>query len=419
MRIGYIGLGKLGLPCALASESKGHTVFGIDPSQLTKEIIENKKLAYLEEGAQELLNKSNICLVSYEYIVKNADIIFVAVQTPHDPRFEGITPITDERCDFNYSFLCSAIDNLCIEIKKHDIIKTVVVISTVLPGTMKKYVRPILEKNNVEKKINLVYNPYFIAMGTTIENYLFPEFTLLGTDTNGTAEKVKNFYKTIHPKPVFTTTVENAELIKVTYNTFIGMKIAFANTVMEICHKIPNTDCDSIIDALSIADDRIISPKYLRGGMGDGGGCHPRDNIALSWLARELKLSHDFFNDIMISRQNQTKWLVDLIKEQMKGNNLPVYLLGIAYKPNTNISIGSPAKLLSFYLNEDNIIHKLFDPYVNKEEEPNEAAIYFVSTRHQFWKTFNFPLGSIVIDPFRYLEKNESIKNYIAIGGEK
>ena len=152
MRIGYIGLGKLGLPCALASESKGHTVFGIDPSQLTKEIIENKKLAYLEEGAQELLNKSNICLVSYEYIVKNADIIFVAVQTPHDPRFEGITPITDERCDFNYSFLCSAIDNLCIEIKKHDIIKTVVVISTVLPGTMKKYVRPILEKNNVEKK---------------------------------------------------------------------------------------------------------------------------------------------------------------------------------------------------------------------------------------------------------------------------
>ena len=153
--------------------------------------------------------------------------------------------------------------------------------------------------------------------------------------------------------------------------------------------------------------------------MGDGGGCHPRDNIALSWLARELKLSHDFFNDIMISRQNQTKWLVDLIKEQMKGNNLPVYLLGIAYKPNTNISIGSPAKLLSFYLNEDNIIHKLFDPYVNKEEEPNEAAIYFVSTRHQFWKTFNFPLGSIVIDPFRYLENNESIKNYIAIGGEK
>ena len=99
---------------------------------------------------------------------------------------------------------------------------------------------------------------------------------------------------------------ENAEAIKVAYNTYISMKIAYANTWMEICHKIPGTDVDQVTGALELATTRIMSPKYLTGGMGDGGGCHPRDNIALSWLARELDLSYDFFEHLMIARERQT-----------------------------------------------------------------------------------------------------------------
>ena len=417
MNIGFVGLGKLGLPCGLAIEQKGHIVFGIDPGPLTKQVIETRTLAYLEEGAQSALEASNIKLVDMSFVVREADLIFIAVQTPHDPRFEGVTPISNEREDFNYSYLCAAVESLCQEIQAQGIEKDIVVISTVLPGTMQKYIRPIIQRHNVEDKFHLVYNPFFIAMGTTMRDFLHPEFILMGADSEFTANKVKAFYASIHDKPVFQTTVENAELIKVIDNTFIGMKIAFANTVMEICHKTPGTDCDQVVNAISLATERLLSPKYLRGGMGDGGGCHPRDNIALSWLAKELNLSHDMFEDIMIAREDQTKWLTDLIVEHL---DLPLILMGWSFKPNTNIIVGSPARLLSYYLNERGIAHEVYDPIVCDtipgSLAKNEPALFFVSTQHDIWKTFEFPNGSTVIDPFRYLHGNKSITKYVPIG---
>lgn len=413
MKIGFLGLGKLGLPCSLAMEQKGHTVFGVDPSSLTKQVIENKKLTYLEEGAQAALDQSAIKLVDSAYLVQEADIIFVAVQTPHDPRYEGVSPIDENRADFDYSFLCNAISDLCKEIALHDKVKDVVIISTVLPGTMEKYIRPIIEP--VKEKFNLVYNPFFIAMGTTMRDFCHPEFILLGADCSVTAAKVKSLYATIHNKPIFETTIENAELAKVLYNTFIGMKIVFANTIMEICHHTPHTNCDEVVAALSLANERLLSPKYLKGGMGDGGGCHPRDNIALSWLARKLALSHDFFEDIMIAREDQTKWMAELIQKEMNG--LPIVLMGLSFKPNTNIVVGSPARLLSHYLTEMGLSHQVYDPVVDDTHVvPTEPALYFISTCHDVWKNHTFPAGSVVIDPFRYLQDNKSIEKYIPLG---
>ena len=127
-------------------------------------------------------------------------------------------------------------------------------------------------------------------MGTTIDDFLFSEIILFGVDDEKAAKKAESFYKTINKSPFFKTTIENAELIKVVYNTFISTKIAMMNTVMETCHHLPNTNIDDVTNALSKCTTRIISDKYLYGGMGDGGGCHPRDNIALSWLAQKMNL---------------------------------------------------------------------------------------------------------------------------------
>ena len=132
-------------------------------------------------------------------------------------------------------------------------------------------------------------------MGTTMQDFMFPEFVLFGVDDPEAAATAEKFYKTIHKSPIFTTTIENAELIKVTYNTYISTKIGFINTVMEMCHHLPNTNVDDVTNGLKLASKRIISDAYLTGGMGDGGGCHPRDNIALSWLAQKLNLSTDWF----------------------------------------------------------------------------------------------------------------------------
>jgi UDPglucose 6-dehydrogenase len=415
MNIGFIGLGKLGLPVALAIESKGHKVVGYDINENVKTYIENKKIPYQELYVDGLLQETNIEFLTTKDVIRNSDIIFVPVQTPHDPMFEGITRIPEERVDFNYDALVSAMKSISEEVDQQQEEKIVVIISTVLPGTIEKYIKPILSD-----KIKLCYNPFFIAMGTTIKDFLNPEFILLGVDDVDAAEKVENFYSTLHSKKVFRTAVKNAELIKVSYNTFIGMKIAFANTIMEISHKV-GANVDDVIDAISLADERLISPKYLRGGMGDGGGCHPRDNIAMSWIAKELNLSHDFFEDLMITREHQTEWLADLCVE----HNLPIVILGKSFKPETNITTGSPSILLFNILKErtdvniyDPIVDgtELFDSQTEKIRNSDEPTLYFIGTQHNIFKDFLFNKNSVVIDPFRYITENEHIlKNNIKL----
>jgi len=346
MNVGMIGLGKLGLPVALAIEAAGHNVFGYDASEKVMSILATRELPYREEGAQQLLRHSKIKTMTPPDIAKVCDLIFVAVQTPHQSEFEGTTRLPEERADFDYTHLVDAVESVGFQAKC-----PIVVISTVLPGTMNRLF-PFASAH-------LLYNPFFIAMGTTIPDFRDPEFVLIGTD-GAVPGPLIDFYKTIHERPAFVTTIKTAELTKVAYNTFIGLKIAFANTMMELCEK-TGADVDDLVDALSLADKRLLSPAYLRGGMGDGGGCHPRDNIALSWLAREHNLSYDLFSALMECREKQTEWLASLIPDG------DVELMGKAYKPGTNLTVGSPATLLGNILSENGVTFTHTDPYVEVE----------------------------------------------------
>jgi len=399
MNIGFVGLGKLGLPCALAVEAKGHKVFGYDINQKVKDILETKKLPYREIWAQEHLDKTNITFCSMEDVVTNTEIIFVPIQTPHSEKYEGITRIPEDRIDFDYTYLKNGIQNLSDEIDKQGNDKVVIIISTVLPGTVERELKPILSKH-----VKLCYNPFFIAMGTTMQDFLNPEFVLFGVDDHEAATTAKGFYSTIHNKPFYETSIKNAELIKVSYNTFIGMKIVFVNTLMEICHKMGG-DVDAVTDALKMATDRLISKKYLSGGMGDGGGCHPRDNIALSWLARKLDLSFDWFDNLMMAREKQTEWLADLIEE----HDLPKVILGKAFKEETNLTVGSPSILLKNILNERGHEVIMYDPHVDTEIPKWEKSVFFIGTKHNEFKNFKFPKGSIVLDPWRYIEDQDDV----------
>ena len=360
MRVGFVGLGKLGLPVALATEAAGHEVAGWDTNAGVRSILDSRipgpyhrKLPYREEGAQELLNETEIQIIPPAELAEWADLIFVAVQTPHQPEFEGTTRLTDERADFDYKHLYVAVESV------QDAECPIVVISTVLPGTVERFFG--------DGKDRLLYNPFFIAMGTTIPDFRDPEFVLVGTD-GAHPGPLREFYASIHDRPVFVTTIKTAELTKVAYNTFIGLKIAFANTMMELCEK-TGADVDDLVDALSMADRRLMSPAYLRGGMGDGGGCHPRDNIALSWLAREHNLSYDLFDALMVCRERQTEWLAQLIQDEqnLTSEYRPVEILGKAYKPETNLTVGSPATLLSNMLTERGVSHVHSDPYFEED----------------------------------------------------
>ena len=414
MNIGFIGLGKLGLPCALAVESRGHKVIGYDPSEQVKDILDTKELQYQEIWAQKHLDKSKIEIKSVEEVVGESEIIFVPIQTPHDPLYEGTTRLPDERVDFDYSYLKKGIKDLSEEIWHQQSKKVVIIISTVLPGTIRREIKPIIEINPYFK---LCYNPFFIAMGTTMRDFLKPEFILFGNDDDWALKKAKKFYKTITHAPVFETTIENAELIKVTYNTFISTKLAFTNTVMEMCHKLPNTNCDDVMNALAMGTDRILAESYWSGGMGDGGGCHPRDNIALSWLSRELDLSHDWFDNIMKQREKQTDWLANLVEEHCKDKK--ILILGKSFKSETNITTGSPSILLKNILEERGHKVSMWDPYVDTHKLliGKEPMVYFIGTKHPDFTTYSYNQGSIIIDPWRYIPKQDNCEViHIGIG---
>ena len=401
MNIGFMGMGKLGLPCALAVEMRGHEVIGYDPSPDVKEILDTKKLPYKEIWAQDYLEKSKIEIKSIEEVVKHSDIIFVPIQTPHDPQFEGTTRIPEERKDFDYTYLKNGLVDLDIELEKHKKEVVVVIISTVLPGTIRREIMPVLSDWT-----KLCYNPFFIAMGTVMEDFLRPEIILFGVDDEEAASKAKKFYRTINHAPFYETSIENAELIKVAYNTFIGTKIAYVNTLMEMCHHLPNTNVDEVMNGLKMCNKRIISDKYLSGGMGDGGGCHPRDNIALSWLSDKLGLSFNWFDNIMKQREVQTEWLADLIEEHSAG--LPINILGKSFKPQTNITTGSPSILLKNILEERGHAVFMWDPYVDgpfptEYDEFDEPQCYFIGTKHDDFVNFPYEKGSIIIDPWRFI----------------
>jgi len=424
MKIGFVGTGKLGLPVSLMYCSKGHDLLcydvnssfytGANPVDLVypEELCLEKKISLQKWFSENPLKADYRHTKSLEEIILGSEIVFVAVQTPHQKMYEGITRIPAERADFDYTYLKQSLEQLsdvCNQLKKNTI---VVVISTVLPGTIRREVLPTLSPY-----IHLCYNPYFIAMGTVAYDCMNPEFILLGNHNTEAAEKVKEFYKTICNASIFTTTVENAELIKVCYNTFISTKIAMANTIMELSHHLPNTNCDEVINALSLASNRLISPAYLRGGMGDGGGCHPRDNIALSWLSNELGLSFNWFDMIMSAREKHTEFLANLVIEKHKETTLPIVILGLSFKPNTAIQTGSCAVLLCNLLKEKNYSYVTYDPILNNSIDVfTIPSVYIITCAHDSFTNTTFPNGSIVIDPHRKYSSCKGQFTYIPIG---
>jgi UDPglucose 6-dehydrogenase len=420
MKIGFIGVGKLGLPVTISMDMRGHDVLGYDINlSITEETKASDILVtqeFMEDGITSLMEQAKISGVRFtkdlRVVLEHGDIIFCAVQTPHDIRYEGVTRMAEEKCDFDYKYLIDGIKQISAILDEIGQDKIVIIISTVLPGTIRRHIFPIMSKH-----IKLCYNPYFIAMGTVMYDFFNPEFILLGVHDEHAKEVVKEFYKTITPVTVFETSIENAEMIKVSYNTFITAKICLANNIMLMCDNLPNVSCDEVMRALTMANSRLISPKYLTGGMGDGGGCHPRDNIALAWLSNKLGLKDNYYETMMRCRDYQTEYIANIIgKYKTKYPDLDVVLLGKSFKPNTNLAIGSPATLLRNILREQNVeVTNHFDPYIDEEPIKLERAIYCVSTKHDDFKSYNFPKGSIVIDPHRYLSEGDGVI-YVPIG---
>lgn len=414
--VGWCGLGRLGLTCALAlAKHGGHHISGYDPSPLPRRILDGQAPAPEEAGIDALLGASLTLADSPDDVVAATDgIVMVSAQTPHDPRYGGERPIEAEPVDFEYGHLIQAVGDIARAAERQGKDITLVVISTVLPGTTRAHLAPLCGP-----RVRLVYGPYFIAMSTTVQDFLRPEFVLLGSDDPQAVADVTALYRTIHDRPVHAVSIESAELTKVAYNCFISTKIVFANMVMEICHK-TGADCDQVADGLALATDRITSPAYMRGGMGDSGGCHPRDNQAMSWLARRLDLSADLMGYVSTAREAQSAYLADLTEHWHRLTGLPIRLLGKAYKPDIGLTHGSAGLLLAHQLRDRGLAIAHHDPHVDGPA-PDDAltpAVYVITTKHDCFPAYRFPPGSVVLDPHGYIPDRPGVTT-IRIGRKR
>lgn len=406
MKVGLVGLGKLGMPIAVAMGYVGHFVIGTDTNRkaMTRSEWPFKEEGYDGETFARLLWTNGPNFGSLRNVVEQSQIVFVAVQTPHQPQFEGVSALSDERADFDYTWLKRAVTDiafLALEAKKHTV---VCIISTVLPGTTRREILPLCNEY-----IHLAYNPAFPAMGTVISDYLRPEFVLLGCEDETAEAALVSFYVETVRAPIVQTTIETAEAIKVLYNTFITSKLVFANAAMELCHKV-GASIDDVSDALALGTRRITSPAYLKGGMGDGGACHPRDNIALSWLARNLNLSFNLFDALMTAREKQARWLCTIAIKEHILTDLDICILGSAFKAETNIETGSAALLCANLIQSDGFSVHVYDPIAGRGLQPAQPHVFLVGTKHSCFTSYKFPEGSVVIDPWRFIPDQPGVR---------
>lgn len=335
VRPSVIGLGKLGLPLAAVISSSGYKTIGIDKS---KELIDalNSNTFYTPEPLlMDTLDEfRNQLVFTSEYTdLVSSNISFVIVPTPSQ---------SDMRFDNSYSL--SAINSLLEVWVESEEEKTIVIVSTVMPGTCKEIFEPLInnwiQDNNFAHKINLLYCPEFIALGTVIFNLRYPDMTLVGcnkpTDAKIFLEIMDRIVK--NDPEVSILNLREAEIVKIMVNCFVTMKISFANFIGEISSKFLDVDKNKVAKALSL--DSRIGSKYLRPGLGFAGPCFPRDNKALIAFSSEL----DIIPELAIATDRINDRLPNSIVEDilLKYPHANYFgVVGLAYKAKTNITEAS------------------------------------------------------------------------------
>ena len=401
---GVVGLGKLGLPMAVTLALRGHEVlaYDVNPDRMSVKALPATELG--PDGSEPLADLVDDSLpvrfVELAELVAGADCVFIAVPTPHLAQYEGITPLPDSRADFDYTALCSAVRAVA---GHADTSLEIGVVSTVLPGTIRSRVLALAGGHH------LVYCPQFVAMGSVAGDLCRPEFILLGRDGDPPGKIERVLTGLAVEAPVFAVSYETAELAKVIYNTCVSAKVAVANTVQRLACEV-GASAGDVFRVLGAADRRLASAAYLGTGMGDGGPCHPRDNIALSWLGRRLDLGADLFGALMQVRQSYVEWLAGTFVRAAGG--LPLVILGTAYKPGTGIEIGSSAVLLANLLGNQQADVRIVRDDRDLATVPAgpEPAAYFIGCPEPGIVEYRFPPGSVVVDPWHRVPDRPGVR---------
>lgn len=344
--VSVIGLGKLGGSMAAGMASRGLNVIGVDVNRHAVEALNAGRAPVQETGLGEMIavHRQRIrATLSTDEAVLASDISFVIVPTP-----------SDERGAFTLQYARFAFKALGQALKKKNGYHVIVLTSTVLPGATRHGLLPILEQESGKKcgpDFGLCYNPEFIALGSVIRDFLNPDFYLLGQFDQRSGDLLEEVHHRVSQNhaPVKRMSLENAELAKIAVNSYVTMKISFANMLADFCEHLPGGDVDVVSDALGM--DKRIGRKYLTGGFGFGGPCFPRDNVALNFMGQQLGVNSSLLKTNDDYNRGLSRRYVEKLQPHLpKGANVAV--LGLAYKPLSHVIEESPGIYLCKALSE-------------------------------------------------------------------
>ena len=354
--ISIVGIGKLGAPIAACFAARGFRVVAVDVNPDTIAKINQGESPVYEPALAELIQQNRDRLTATTHLenaVLQTDITFILVPTP-----------TDSQDGFSLEYVIPACESIGAALRSKSNFHLIVLTSTVMPGSTTAKVLPVLESKSGKRcgrDFGLCYSPEFVALGSVIADFFHPDFLLIGESDDESGDMLSRLYKQVckNDPPIARMNFVNAEITKLAVNTFVTTKISYANMLARICERLPGADVDTITTALGM--DSRIGGRYLRGAIGYGGPCFPRDNLAMVSLARQLEIPALLPEATDRANRSEVARLASLVKAQMMDGGT-VAVLGLSYKPNTNVVEQSQGLHLAQMLGSEGFRVICFDP---------------------------------------------------------
>jgi len=434
MRLSIVGLGKLGAPLAAVMAEKGNTVIGVDVSQAAVNAVNGGSAPVDEPGLGELIGNNRERLsatTDFQQAVADTEVTFIIVPTPSEA--DGV---------FSLRYVLEAAELIGQALRRKSSYHVVALSSTVMPGSTGGRLLEALEKSSGKRcgsDFGLCYNPEFVALGSVIRDMLHPDMILIGESDRRSGDILEQLYRSVcESRPsIARMNFVNAELTKLSVNTFVTTKISYANMLAQVCEMLPGADVDVVTAA--IGSDSRIGRKYLTGALGYGGPCFPRDNVAFAALARQQGVPATLAEATDTLNRRQAPRLAEMILARLPAGGT-VGIAGLSYKPETSVVEESQGMALAKYLLSKGAAVVVYDPLAMDNARPllagkvtfadsleecvSKADVLAITTAWNQFKSIR-PSGlnrsngrPTVIDCWRLLprQKFEAVANYVTLG---
>ena len=332
-------------------------MIGVDARPEVVELLNDGRTALQEPGLAELIDRNRSRLEATSDIAAaaaGAEASFIVVPTP-----------STANGTFSTRYVIDAVNGIGRGLHRSKNYHVVSVTSTVMPLSTDLEVKPALEAASgrvVGETVGLCYNPEFIALGSVIRDMMHPDLVLIGESDPRAGEVVEAVHRTFIATGVQVRRMTwiNAEIAKIAINTFVTTKISYANMLAELCEQLPGGDIDVVTDAIGV--DRRIGHTYLRGAVGYGGPCFPRDNAALAAAAAQAGTRADIAVATDVINRRQVDRVARVVRAHATPRQHRVGVLGLSYKPDTPVVEESQGVMLANRLATDGFATMVFDP---------------------------------------------------------